>query len=744
MANDTLIQLLAAGGACALLALGGSRLPGIVQSAGEPVVVVEVLEQGAAGEADIRRTERIPIMELRRFTTVTPATSPGRSLDFRFDAEGQEWSGAIGDLVDVGWIRDGERRDARALVAGTDGYGLRYTDVAVEGAPPIVALGTVMGAFRGLIVDYLWIKVNIMKEKGLFFEVMQDSDLITKLQPRFGEVWGFHGHNMAYNISVVTNTPEERWEWVQAGIDLVRNRGLRYNPNDVVLHKDLAFWFSHKIDGVADDAHLFYKREFAREWQYLLGVPPPNHRERIEWIKRIADAPETLDELYAKNPATRDLVELLTKDLSGFEARFQFRLDDNFLKAYGQWRAIKDSPYAKILGIEQQLQRTDGESGARIQNRLFQTFDRVFSDSGRQQAADDFIAFLRRKVLSERYNMDARLMHQYTSQTGPLDWRHPSAHTLYWAKRGGDMASLRYAIEDNISKIVNNDRTFIQSMQALARSGIMSYDPIANDNPTRLSDPRWIKVIDKYFGELHGKFFHVPGGIPDSFTHFHENFMKQAVRELYRMGDIEGAKGILARLDSLYGTGGLVPNTQYVGDLEVIVQQITRGEYEMQPEVARGDVYAALRRGFREGLLLNQPDIYRDAIRYANQVTNYFQSGESYNFINKFGEGRMRELIGGLQDSVRDVFRDVLLDSTTALADRFIIYNRAGESERRLVYDFVKPYLEAEFQASPLSRTLTMQNVLPEPPGMEAFRAEQALKAQQQKPMEDRDRFETR
>ncbi|MHC4653190.1 MAG: hypothetical protein ACYTES_20325, partial [Planctomycetota bacterium] len=36
---------------------------------------------------------------------------------------------------------------------------LRYTDVAVEGAPPAVALGTAIGAVRGLIVDYLWIKV---------------------------------------------------------------------------------------------------------------------------------------------------------------------------------------------------------------------------------------------------------------------------------------------------------------------------------------------------------------------------------------------------------------------------------------------------------------------------------------------------------------------------------------------------------------------------------------------------------
>ena len=96
----------------------------------------------------------------------------------------------------------------------TEDAGLRYTDSVVEGAPPWVAVGTAIGALRGLVVDVLWIKVNLMKEEGDYFEVMALSDLITKLQPRFAAVWAYHGHNMAYNISVATHTLEERWDWV--------------------------------------------------------------------------------------------------------------------------------------------------------------------------------------------------------------------------------------------------------------------------------------------------------------------------------------------------------------------------------------------------------------------------------------------------------------------------------------------------------------------------------------------------
>jgi len=174
---------------------------------------------------------------------------------------------------------------------------LRYTNNIVEGAPSwINTVGMSIGALRGLLVDYLWIKIQQMQRDGLFFEVMADAELITKLQPRFPQVWVFHAHNMAYNISVATHTIEERWEWVNEGIRLLREKGLRANPDDLVLHKELAFFFMHKLDGNSDDAHLYYKRKLAERWHNLLGEPPDDWNERIAWIKEIADAPRNLQE----------------------------------------------------------------------------------------------------------------------------------------------------------------------------------------------------------------------------------------------------------------------------------------------------------------------------------------------------------------------------------------------------------------------------------------------------------------
>ena len=54
---------------------------------------------------------------------------------------------------------------------------LRYSNNAVEGAPDWVnTLGMSIGALRGLMVDYLWIKINRMKDAGLFYEVMADAE----------------------------------------------------------------------------------------------------------------------------------------------------------------------------------------------------------------------------------------------------------------------------------------------------------------------------------------------------------------------------------------------------------------------------------------------------------------------------------------------------------------------------------------------------------------------------------------
>src|SRR5690606_16019333 len=94
---------------------------------------------------------------------------------------------------------------------------------------------------------------------------------ITTLQPRFPQVWAFHAWNMAYNISVTTHTPEERWSWVNNGIVLLRDQGIPLNPRAVRLYRELSWIFFHKIGQFSDDMQWYYKAQLAREWEEILG-----------------------------------------------------------------------------------------------------------------------------------------------------------------------------------------------------------------------------------------------------------------------------------------------------------------------------------------------------------------------------------------------------------------------------------------------------------------------------------------
>ena len=81
-------------------------------------------------------------------------------------------------------------------------------------------------------------RANDLQHDDKYFEAAQLADWITDLEPHFAQVWDFQAWNMAYNISVKfkENAPgdySDRWRWVDRGIELLRDRGLRYNPDDV-------------------------------------------------------------------------------------------------------------------------------------------------------------------------------------------------------------------------------------------------------------------------------------------------------------------------------------------------------------------------------------------------------------------------------------------------------------------------------------------------------------------------------
>lgn len=173
-------------------------------------------------------------------------------------------------LASGGLTQRSMNQDRKAL-------GLTRLERPLENMPPVLAFTTVaLGGFRGLISNALWIRANELQENDKFFEMSQLADWITKLEPHFVQVWLVQAWNMAYNISVKfkENAPgdyTDRWRWVSRGIELLRDEGLKYNPNEMLMYRELAWFFQHKMGANLDDGHMFYKQQWIIEMAPIFG-----------------------------------------------------------------------------------------------------------------------------------------------------------------------------------------------------------------------------------------------------------------------------------------------------------------------------------------------------------------------------------------------------------------------------------------------------------------------------------------
>lgn len=158
-------------------------------------------------------------------------------------------------------------------------------DVAgIGGLPPGEFAGTLMlGGFRGLACDLLWLRAVSAKEGGRFYESVALAEAITQVQPRFADVWQHLAHDLAYNISFEADGPDQRFGWFVAGAR-ANARGVERNPGVERLVRHLAWMFHHKGD-------LFHSRIEATDFAAMVNPLLAELRRRIGDDPRLADLP---------------------------------------------------------------------------------------------------------------------------------------------------------------------------------------------------------------------------------------------------------------------------------------------------------------------------------------------------------------------------------------------------------------------------------------------------------------------
>lgn len=380
----------------------------------------------------------------------------------------------------------------RSLNRDRDALGL--TRVApLENAPPVLAFTTVaLGGFRGLISNILWIRASTLQDEDKYFEMAQLADWITKLEPHYVQVWLVQSWNMAYNISVKFSEFPDRWRWVQRGIELLRDEGLRYNPTEILMYRELAWFFQHKMGQNLDDAHLYYKQAWLRDMGEVFDKKAPN-----------------LDELI--HPQTPD-----------------------------------------------------------------------------QQR--------RAKLLREKYKMDPEFMKEVGERYGPLEWRLPEAHAIYWAALGLERA------KENPTKVKPEDfitlrRVIYQSMQMSFQRGRLVSNPLAKGfefGPNLDIIPKVNKAYLDAAEEDKANHDHILTA--------HRNFLRDAVYFLYAHNRLADAAYWYKQLGTRYPDKIILD-----GDPKSFPRNITLADYavgRVQEDVGDAKSHDRVKAAI-EGLLVN-------------------------------------------------------------------------------------------------------------------------------------------
>lgn len=120
-----------------------------------------------------------------------------------------------------------------------------------------------LGGFRGLACDLLWMRGSAAKDNRRFYESVAIFQIISRIQPRFEQTWEYMAWDMAYNISVEVDDEGGKWSWFLAGLD-ANLRGCRRNPGSERLLRHLAWMFHHKGD-------TFHERVLGADWAPLLN-----------------------------------------------------------------------------------------------------------------------------------------------------------------------------------------------------------------------------------------------------------------------------------------------------------------------------------------------------------------------------------------------------------------------------------------------------------------------------------------
>lgn len=574
----------------------------------------------------------------------------------------------------------------------------------IAGLPPEIELMGKLGTFRALAINWGAIRAERLKMEGKTYEALELHKAVCRLAPRMPKLWIYAAWNMAYNISVSQYSPEQRWQWVQNGIKLLRDEGIRYNPRSVTLYKELAWIYWHKIGDVMDDEHRNYKRALAVEMERVLGPPPITltDEEYFAWFRKIVDASEDVDALIRDDAE----VAALVRDLESTGAS----PDENLLDFVA--RTLRPE-----LQIWQLLQDRNVMDPA-IRRRL-----ELLENPETAAARDRLISALRSRVLRTKQKLSpARMLDLMVNRYGPLDWRNAYSHTLYWASLGTELAEGYANIERNDE--INTARNVLMALHNMVMGGRIllwpNFDEPFESYLEFSTDPRLIPYLYKEYLRLGKKYFgeredFVEGTAGPIFRTGLVSAMENWIQVLY----FEGGERNLAQAENFYAwlkRNNPHPDGSTQERYTTTIERFVLGDVLDQlhtQRAASGLVRTFIKRALKN-LGLGLPEAGLSSLRHARLAHQYWEKDAAD--IQRTDRLRLPPIRVMLRDQIEETIRD----PQNAALFKVRLWSALPTEHRQMTYDRLRPYFEELCAAQ--KPPWDVVKAIPEPPGMEEYR----------------------
>ena len=220
---------------------------------------------------------------------------------------------------------------------------------------------------------------------------------------------------------------------------------------------------------------------------------------------------------------------LIYRELAWF---FQHKIGQNLDDAHEYYKHVWADEMQKVLG-----------SGR-------PNFDELLNPS----TAD---ARERVKTLREKYKMDPKFMKEVDDTYGPLEWRLPETHAIYWGYVG--LKECQGARQEDLVQLRRN---IFQSMQTAFHRGRMIFVKKSSFEFTYGPNIEIIPKVNKAYEEM----IEQEPNVKENLQNGHKNFLKTAVYVLYTYNRLKSADEWFQYLQQKYPNALLTPEQLAIKD----------------------------------------------------------------------------------------------------------------------------------------------------------------------------------